>query len=298
MDKNFHVGIVTVTYNSAQVIEPFLHSLLSQEHLAFTLYLIDNASKDNTLERVRLFQDPRIIVIPNEQNTGVAAGNNQGIRAALSNRCSHVLLINNDTEFPSTLVGDMLKAFESHQCDMVVPKMYYFDDPNRIWCAGGAFFRLRGYSSCHFGEGELDHGQYNTARAVEYCPTCCTLIKKEVFEKIGLMDEKYFVYWDDSDFCYRAMKSGLITYYEPSVKLWHKVSSLTGGGFSDFSLYYGTRNKVYFLLKNRPKIEACLQLTAYWFYLLISPIYQGMNWKMFRARQRGFFAGFPLSLNG
>jgi hypothetical protein len=295
MAENLRIGIVTVTYNSAQVIEPFLQSILSQEHQEFTLYLIDNASKDKTLDLLKSSQDPRIVVTPNEKNIGVAAGNNQGIQAALSDGCSHILLINNDTEFPSTLVGDMLRACESHHCDMIVPKMYYFDDPNRIWCAGGAFYRWRGYSSCHFGEGELDHGQYDTPRAVEYCPTCCTMIKAEVFEKIGMMDEKYFVYWDDSDFCYRAMKYGLITYYEPSIKLWHKVSFLTGGGFSEFSLYFGTRNKVYFLIKNRPKIEAFLQLIAYWLYLFIAPFYHGINWNMFKAQQRGFLAGFPMS---
>ena len=297
MANGFQVGIVTVTYNSGQVIEPFLHSLLAQEYENFTLYLIDNASTDDTLNRVDQFRDPRIIVISNKQNVGVAAGNNQGISASLNDGFPFVLLINNDTEFPPSLVGDMLAAIETHECDMVVPKMYFFDDPNRIWCAGGAFNRLRGYSSRHFGEGELDVGQYDLARPVEYCPTCCTLIKSSVFQKIGMMDEKYFVYWDDSDFCYRAMNENLITFYVPSIKLWHKVSSLTDGVHSEFSLYYGSRNKVYFLLKNRPRVEASIHLIAYWFYLLIFSVFHGLGRKLYLARQRGFFAGVSLNFN-
>lgn len=294
MGRHPVVGIVTVTYNSERVLEDFLGSIISQCYTDFKLYLVDNASSDGTLDYLKNVSDDRIEIIKNATNLGVAEGNNQGIRAALADGCRFVLLINNDTVFGATLLGDMLSEIDSYGCEMVVPKMFFHDDPNRIWCAGGAFRRMRGYASLHFGEGELDKGQFSVSRTIEYCPTCCTLIRAVVFEKIGMMDSKYFVYWDDTDFCYRAMKHGLRMVYSPSIKLWHKVSSLTGGKVSLFSQYYGTRNKVYFLLKHRPVAEVILHLWVYWIYLLLLPVVGKADFDMFKARQRGFFDGIKL----
>jgi GT2 family glycosyltransferase len=128
--------------------------------------------------------------------------------------------------------------------------MMYYDQPDRIWTAGGTFQPWRGYRSVHLGDGETDRGQRDSVRLVTYVPTCCVLIKKEVFEKIGLMDERYFVYWDDTDFMYRAMRAGIKLMYLPEAKLLHKVASLTGGASTPFAVRYGTRNSIYFLLKN------------------------------------------------
>jgi GT2 family glycosyltransferase len=91
------IGIVTVTFNSASVIEGFMDSVLKQTGAKFILYVIDNASSDDTLNRLSEYQDPRIVVIPNQINVGVAEGNNIGIRAALNRGCTFVLFLNNET---------------------------------------------------------------------------------------------------------------------------------------------------------------------------------------------------------
>src|SRR5581483_9698071 len=102
------LGIVTVTFNSAAVIDGFLESLLLQDFSSFRLYLVDNASTDDTLRRVANFEDDRIVVCHNQCNVGVAEGNNIGIRAALADDCRFVLLINNDTEFSPNLVSELI----------------------------------------------------------------------------------------------------------------------------------------------------------------------------------------------
>jgi GT2 family glycosyltransferase len=242
------IGVVTVTYNSAAVISEFMECLLQQSYRDMRLYLVDNCSSDNTLALVAQYSDKRIIIIRNSTNLGVAEGNNIGIRAAISDRCSCVLLINNDTVFDADLISRLQEGLEKYQCQMIVPKVLYFEPTDKIWSAGGAFSVLRGRSK-HLGFNKKDNGQFDRPRNVEYSPTCCMLIEKEVIDGIGLMDANYFVYFDDTDFCLQAHRAGFKLVYAPECKLFHKVSSLIGHR-SETAVRYVTRNHVYFVLKN------------------------------------------------
>lgn len=94
-----------------------------------------------------------------------------------------------------------------------------------------------------------DAAKYNVSLHCSYAPTCFMLIRKEVFDKVGLMDEKYFAYYDDTDFVLRAGKAGYRIFYEPSLFILHKVSAIAGGE-SPFYIYYSNRNKIYFIRKN------------------------------------------------
>jgi GT2 family glycosyltransferase len=250
MASGEQIGVVTVTYNSAGVLLDFLRCMAAQTHREYILFAVDNASQDDTLSILRGCSDNRIRIIANSENRGVAEGNNQGIRAALESRCASVLLINNDTEFGPTLVAQLDEGLNEHLVEMTCPKMMFYDDPERIWAAGGKFQPWRAHRSIHLGEGEIDCGQYDKPRLITYVPTCCVLIKREVFERVGVMDERYFVYWDDTDFMYRSMKAGVKLLYLPQAKLLHKVASLTGGSMTPFAIRYGTRNSLYFLLKH------------------------------------------------
>jgi hypothetical protein len=250
MNKEKLVGAVTVTYNSADVLPAFLRCMTGQTHRNFLLFAVDNASNDETLRILRECSDPRLRILANPDNRGFAAGSNQGIRDALAAGCTSVLLINNDTEFDSSIIALLAEGLEAHGAWMSCPKMMYYDEPQRIWAAGGAFQPCLGYRSIHFGENEIDHGQFDQAKPVTFVPGCCVLINKAVFEKIGLLDERYFVYVEDTDFMYRAMKAGVKLIYLPEAKLLHKVGRLTGGENSPFAIQYGTRNRIFFLLKH------------------------------------------------
>jgi GT2 family glycosyltransferase len=138
---------------------------------------------------------------------------------------------------------------------MTTGKMYYHDKPDVFQCAGGHFQSWLGYRTRHDGAGLQDVGQYDQPRRVTNTPTCCLLMRRSVFDRVGLMDSRYFVYSDDADFLYRALKQGLSLWYVPEAKLWHKVSSLTGVG-SAFSLHYSSRNRAYFITKHLTRIYA------------------------------------------
>jgi len=269
MDREERVGIVTVTFNSAKVLPDFLRCITEQTYRNFLLYAVDNASTDNSVGLLRTFPDQRLQIIPNSENKGVAEGNNQGIRAALEAGCGSVLLINNDTEFGPMLIAQLLGALDDDHVSMVCPKMLYFDEPNRIWAAGGEFQPWCGYRVVHLGDGQLDEGQYDRGRLVTYTPTCCVLIRKRVFETIGLMDPRYFVYADDTDFMFRAMRHRITLWYLPECCLWHKVSSMTGGDSTPFAIRYMTRNRIYFYRKNFSTVTAAVWILLYIVHLSI-----------------------------
>ena len=293
MDETVNlIGIVTVTFNSARVIDGFLTSLIAQDFSSFRLYIVDNASVDDTAEHIAKFKDDRIVTIRNMRNLGVAEGNNIGIRSALADKCDFVLLINNDTEFGTDLLREMIKGIYEHDWQMVVPKILYFDQPTRIWAAGGYFSVMRG-SARHFGSNELDSPSFDEARAVDYSPTCCMLIQGEVFNKVGFMDSRYFVYFDDTDFCFRARKKGVRLGYIPSARLLHKVSSLTGPE-SLFTIRYSIRNHVYYILKNFPSWRAIVYLPALQMHVLFKSIFVFRAWQALITAEKAFVEGLQL----
>tara|TARA_B110000003_G_scaffold76605_1_gene78231 strand:- start:395 stop:1303 length:909 start_codon:yes stop_codon:yes gene_type:complete len=252
------IGLVTITYNSADVLQPFLDCVWQQTHSNLVLYIIDNASEDDTHLILEKENDSRLQIINNSTNFGVAKANNQGIKRAIADDCDQVLIINNDVEFESALIEKLLQVQTEKSCSLVTPRMMYFDNPNHIWYAGSWFIKKKGYLPLHRGMKELDQGQYDEIVEVEYAPTCCLLAKKEVFQHIGLMDEKYFVYFDDTDFSYRVWKDKRYKmFYSPDVKFYHKVGSLTKSFNKeeekifrgDFFIQQNTKNHIYFLKK-------------------------------------------------
>src|SRR5450830_241418 len=262
------LGLVTVLFNSAPVLPGFFESLVKQDMEDYCLFIIDNSLDDFSYiaaqELISKYNLKNITLIKNSENLGVAAANNQGIKLSLDLGCEYVVLLNNDIEFKNaSLLSNMLYLAEERQEKMLVPKIYFFDS-GKIWCAGGSFNHWTGTTS-HCGEGDHDNGQFDKGSHTEYSPTCFMLIHRSVFETAGMMDEKYFVYYDDTDFVWRTNLAGYKIYYWPDGEIWHKVSSSTGGGESPFSIYYGTRNRLYFIRKN---FSFDKKITAFVFFFL------------------------------
>ncbi|MFZ6864746.1 glycosyltransferase family 2 protein [Undibacterium sp. Ji67W] len=291
------IGIVTVTFNSGIVLEDFFQSVSDLDYDNYVLYVVDNESKDQTLEMVRKYSEinHRVVLIPNSKNLGVAKGNNQGIEQALKDNCEYVVLLNNDTTFEKNLFIDMINKMKNKKVLMSVPKMMFFDEPEKIWCAGGGLKFWQAYAVSHHGLNQNDSKDWDVDTKIDYSPTCCMFIHRAVFEKIGIMDEDYFVYCDDTDFCIRAHKANIQLWYLPVAKLWHKVSSLTGKN-SPFSTRMSTRNRVYMIRKfanwaARPYHYAIMQLD-----FIARIIVRGERWSEYSLRQRSFVEGFRMQI--
>lgn len=239
------VGIVLVNYNGAKFQNDCIRTVKSMTYQNFEIIVVDNASSDNSLEILKS-EFPEVTIIKCTNNFGVAKGNNIGIKYALKNKCEYILLLNNDTELEPKLLEILVK--KANKKVITVPKIYYYEAKNLLWYAGGKINWNKGIVK-HLGDKEYDRGQYNKLREIEYSPTCCMLVHKDIFEKIGLMDEAYFMYYDDTDFCIRVLKNHYKILYVPKAYLWHKVSSSSGGKSSDISVYYSNRNRLYIMKK-------------------------------------------------
>lgn len=243
------IGIVTVLYNSEKVLDDFFDSLKRQTYKNFILYVIDNLSPDNSLSKAKELSEScsfETKFIANSGNYGVAKGNNQGIVAALYDGCDYVLLSNNDIVLENDTIEKLYEGLVKIKADMVVPKIYLYKS-TRLWCAGGKFNRINDLT-IQFGYNKEDCEKYSNSKQVSYAPTCFMLINKSVFFDVGLMDEKYFVYYDDTDFVYRSQKLKKRLFYIPESKMQHKESISTGKR-SDFFYKYIYRNRIYFTSK-------------------------------------------------
>lgn len=288
------IGVVTVTYNSSCILDRFMRSILRQTYSDFVLYITDNASSDQTPERIAGYEDRRIRIFRNQENLGWAEGVNRGVEQALADGCPLILLMNNDTEFDTALLAQLACGLAEHRCDMIVPKILFLDKQEMIWSAGGTFRRWRGYAPAHYGVFEIDRGQFDIPRRVEHGPACCLLIRREVFEQIGLLDARFFLGLDDADFCYRAMRAGFTLFYLPAAKMLHQASSSTGGIGSDLSSRYTTRGQVIYILKHFGVMGRAIYLPAYQVMLLVRLVTRKINLSRFLLRERAFFEGLRL----
>ena len=149
----------------------------------------------------------------------------------------------------------------------------------------------RGYAGFHYGYDEVDRGQFDSPRRVDHAPACCLLIRREVFDQIGMMDSRYFTYVEDTDFSYRAKMAGVKLMYIPHATVLHKAHSLTGGLFSPFMMRYTTRNRVYFMLKHFGVWRGLYYVPAYQAHLLIQLLSRKVKPSMFWLREKAFFEG-------
>lgn len=294
------IGIVTVLYNSASVIEDYFKTLSEQTYKDFVLYIIDNKSPDNSLflskklaEKYKKSFDS--IIIENDKNYGVAKGNNIGIKQAKNDGCEYILLSNNDIELKKDCIESCIKKYMDENPDMLVPKIYFYDEP-LIWYAGGDFKWIAGTIRQWGYLLKDDNPLYSKSKYVDYAPTCFMLIRSSLFDKIGYFDEKYFVYYDDTDWVYRCIKAGKKLYYFADTCLWHKESTSTGGMKSDFYLHYANRNKIYFCIKNYGIIKKILALFAIQinYYLFVRP---RMNSHQRAIIKKSYIEGFKMRSN-
>jgi len=290
------VGVVTVTYNSGKVLGAFLDCCERQQRGNWLLIVVDNASADTTREILRRRLSGNMHVIANDSNRGVAEGNNQGIGLARNLGCDRVLLINNDVEFSSLLFAELDSTMNRSSCDALVPRIVFHDQPSIDWFVGGHFEWLWGPDARHDRHISKPDPEIVGVRHIDYAPTCCMLVKCSVFDAIGLMDERYFVYWDDTDFCYRMHKAGITLLIDANIVMSHKVSSLTGGVSTDFFLRYHHRNQIYYVRKHFGHLVLAYTLIMSILKAALRVLVRGDSFRQFVLRLRSMNEGLHLPL--
>ena len=229
MEENPAVSIVVLNWNGKQLTLDCVDSLLALNYENVSIIVVDNHSSDDSVDAVRQRYGDGVTLIENDANLGFAGGNNVGVRHALDRGADAVLLLNNDTIVSAGLLDALVAGLgDDDAIGIVGPKIYYAEPPDQIWFAGGEVFLSRG-TARHIGIREHDSGQYQQAHDVDYVTGCALLARREVFEKVGFLDEGYLAYYEDTDFCMRARRAGYRVRYIPEGVLWHRISASTGG---------------------------------------------------------------------
>jgi GT2 family glycosyltransferase len=246
------IGIVIVTWNGKELTKDCLNSVLDCMYPNFQVTVVDNASEDGTVETLRQDFGNRIHLITNSRNLMFAGGNNVGIRHLLDQKVDWILLLNNDVEVdPGLLYALVLVGESDPNIGIVGPKIYFWEPRDLLWSAGGQI-SLYGTGSKHIGIRQPDQGQYDDIRDVDYVTGCALMIRRSLVEQIGLLDESYHMYNEDSDWCLRANQAGYRVVYAPEGKVWHKISSSAGGQLSLFKIRHRIRSQWIFLRKFAP----------------------------------------------
>ena len=241
------VFIIILNWNGFWDTSECIGSILNISYENYTIIVVDNGSdKDESKELARKF--PELIILRSETNLGFSGGNNLGIKYALGKGADYILLLNNDTivekDFLDILVDN---ASKNKTIGLAVPKINYYSDPSKVWYGGGYISKLRG-SALTRGNGKSDN-DYTENKYVSFATACCLLIDKRVINDVGLMDEKYFLYLEDADYCIRSYKCGYSILFVAKSKIYHKINKSTTKENNFVPLYYNTRNRLIFIRK-------------------------------------------------
>ena len=252
------IAVIVLHYqNLADTLE-CLDSLQTQDYPDFEVILVDNGPNDADL-REKTQHYPRIHFIHNGANLGFAEGNNTGIRAALERGADSVLLLNNDTVSSPDLLSAFAMAAHNHpQAGVFGAKIFFYDDPTIIWHAGGDV-HPSSQRCFHHGCGDSDIAKkWEEIRSIGYACGCALFVKKDVILNVGLMEPRFFLLWEEIDWCWRIRKAGYECLYIPKARVWHKVSrSFEGGNRGPMWTYYYFRNRLLFLKRNVPWSQRC-----------------------------------------
>lgn len=244
---NIEVSVITINYNGLEDTCALIETIPFNENME--VIVVDNASKNQEAETIAKLY-PKVKVIKSKRNLGFAGGNNLGIQAAQG---KYLFLINNDTIFKEFNIQALVDRLESSpHVGIACPKIRFAWGNSPIQFAGYSKLSRITVRNYAIGFNKEDHGQYDNAHPTPYAHGAAMLIKREAIDKVGLMPECYFLYYEELDWSMMFTRTGFQIWYEPKCTIYHKESQSTGQN-SPLRTYYLTRNR--FMLVQRNPLE-------------------------------------------
>jgi GT2 family glycosyltransferase len=258
---------VTVNWNLKEDTLACIQSLLDSGALAKKVIVVDNGSTDGSVEALRERFKAGVPIIQNHRNLGYARASNLGIQQALKEGAEWILLINNDTLVATTFLTEFEDVVEKYrEFDIIGPLILYHDKPERIWYLGDRLIpgTLVTYSLYR---GEVEQESYPQVFPVDFVTGCAMLVNRKVFDEVGFLDTRLFMYGEDVDFCWRARSAGFKLAAVPRARMWHKVSTSANREKSTHR-YLRIRNQNRFYRLNSHGVQIPIML-AFSLYQLI-----------------------------
>ena len=230
------VTLIIVAWNQLEKTLNCLKTVAVLDYPDFRVLLVDNGSEPPLAPAISA-RFPNVTMLRLPANQGFAGGYNAGLRRALESDSRYFLLLNNDTLLrPDVLTKLVAEIERSADIGLVTAKIYYAADPQRIWTVGAnlnVFLDLK-----DGGAGQIDTGQWDDPRDIDFAPFCALLIRRDVIEEVGLLDETFFLYYEDMDYCRRAKAAGWRVRLCPAAHVLHDVSASSGGRDSPMERYW------------------------------------------------------------
>lgn len=237
------ISVILVNYNGKEYNDKCIASILrSTIRNRIQIVIVDNASTDDSLAMLRKNweSNEQVAILALDENYGFSKANNEGIRWAMEQGTEYFLLFNNDTEIEPDTIERMLSCQQEKKA-IVVPKVLYADKRDVIWCAGGEFSPLI-RKAVQRGLNQPDKGQFDTECVCGFANGCAMLLSKEIIDKIGFLDERFFLYYEDTEYSMRAAENGIKIWYCADAVVYHKVNGSTKGNEKPANAYYISRN--------------------------------------------------------
>lgn len=249
------VAVVVLSYNGRTDTIQCLENLRQLNYPNFSVIVVDNASTDGSVAAIQA-DHPEVELIASAVNLGFSAGNNLGLQHALKNEAEYALLLNNDTESDPDMLNQLIDAMEeTPDAGLVGPMIYYFDEPERIWSAGGRLSWKTGKATM-IGIDEMDFGQHQKrVREVDFVTGCAAMVRTCILDHVGDLDPRFFVYYEEVEWCTRIRRNGYKILHVPEAKVWHKINPQVRNT-SRLVHYYMTRNRLLFLREARMGFQA------------------------------------------
>jgi GT2 family glycosyltransferase len=272
------VSVIVLNWNTPQET---LHCLQSLENLSYPNYqvlVVDNGSGDDSVDVFTEFVQchPQFTLFVTGENLGFSGGVNYGIDVALSLGAIYIWLLNSDTEVAPDCLSALVNAME-HDPKVAIAGSRIFLQSQRgiIWHAGASF--ARGIvQPRHRGMGaDQADPRYSTSCLVEYVTGCSLLVRAMVIQQIGKLDDRFYLYYEEADLCYRSRRQGWKIFYVAESQLWHKVAGSSTGFYA--RNYYEVRNRLLFTVKHKP-YNLPLVLSYLLFQEILKPFLKG-DWK-------------------
>ena len=246
--------VVTVILNTNRKVDTLeaLQSLSENTYPGHHIIVLDNASTDGSVTAIQQ-SFPQAQVIELVQNLGYAGNNNVGIQAAIDAGADWVLVLNEDTILAPDCIARLVEVGESNpRIGIVGPMVYHFNEPNVIQSAGGMMSPT--WVSYHLSQNEVDTGKYTVPHEVDWISGCAIMVRRAAIEQAGMIDERFFYYWEETEWCLRVRKAGWKIFNNPQAHLWHK------GVQRDYRpgpnvTYYSTRNRLLMLSKHHAPLS-------------------------------------------